>query len=202
MAPALVIVAAFAYLLALFALAAWGDARARQGRSVIGNAWVYALSMAVYCTAWTYFGSVGRAAAGGLAFLPIYLGPTLAMVLAWSVLRKMVRIARQYRITSIADFIASRYGHSRVLGGAVTLIALVGVVPYIALQLKAIASGYAVMTGQPAAAGPWWSDSTLYMALLLAGFTLAFGTRHLDSTERPCRARRSPKCATPNSSSR
>jgi Na+/proline symporter len=140
--------------------------------------------MAVYCTAWTYFGSVGRAALRGVWFLPIYLGPTLAMVLAWMVLRKMIRIARTYRITSIADFIASRYGKSPLLAGLVTLITVVGIVPYIALQLKAIASGYAVLTtpvGQPPPAGPWWSDSTLYVALALAGFTMAFGTRHLDA---------------------
>ena len=181
----LVVGASFAYLLALFAVAAWADRRAVQGRSVIGNAWVYALSMGVYCTAWTYFGSVGRAAATGVWFLPIYLGPTLAMVLAWVVLRKMIRIARRYRITSIADFIASRYGKSPVLAGLVTLIALVGVVPYVALQLKGVASGYAVMTAGHASAGTaWWSDSTLYIALALAGFTIAFGTRHLDTTER------------------
>ncbi len=183
-APGVVITASFLYLAALFAIAAWADRRAAAGRSVIGNAWVYALSMGVYCTAWTYFGSVGRAASTGLWFLPIYLGPTLAMVLAWVVLRKMVRIARRYRITSIADFIASRYGKSRLLAGLVTLIALVGVVPYVALQLKAIASGYEVLTGAQSSGGAWWSDTTLYIALLLAGFTIAFGTRHLDSTER------------------
>ena len=151
----LVIGASFAYLLLLFAVAAWGDARARQGRSVIGNAWVYALSMGVYCTAWTYFGSVGRAASAGVWFLPIYLGPTLAMTLAWVVLRKMIRIAKAYRITSIADFIASRYGKSRLLAGTVTLITVVGIVPYIALQLKAGASGFALLTtplGTPVAA--------------------------------------------------
>ena len=183
-APGAVVAASFLYLGALFAIAAWADRRAAAGRSVIGNAWVYALSMGVYCTAWTYFGSVGRAATSGLWFLPIYLGPTLAMVLAWVVLRKMIRIARRYRITSIADFIASRYGKSRLLAGLVTLIALVGVVPYVALQLKAIASGYEVLTGTQTSGGAWWSDSTLYIALLLAGFTIAFGTRHLDSTER------------------
>ena len=182
---ALVISASSAYLLLLFAVAAWADRRAAAGRSVIGNAWVYTLSMGVYCTAWTYFGSVGRAAATGVWFLPIYLGPTLAMVLAWLVLRKMIRIARTWRITSIADFIASRYGKSRVLAGLVTLIALVGVVPYVALQLKAVASGYAVITGAgPDHAATWWSDSALYIALVLAGFTIAFGTRHLDNTER------------------
>ena len=184
----LVLTASFAYLLALFAIAWWGDRRAQQGRSVIGNAWVYALSMAVYCTAWTYFGSVGRAATSGVWFLPIYLGPMLAMILAWLVVRKMIRIARTYRITSIADFIASRYGKSPLLAGLVTLITVVGIVPYIALQLKGIASGYAVMTSPPgvAASAPaqWWADSTLYVALALAGFTIVFGARHLDSTER------------------
>jgi Na+/proline symporter/nitrogen-specific signal transduction histidine kinase len=184
----LVLGASFAYLLLLFVVAWWADGRAAAGRSVIGNAWVYALSMAVYCTAWTYFGSVGRAASGGVWFLPIYLGPMLAMLLAWMVLRKMIRIARTYRITSIADFVASRYGKSPLLAGLVTLITVVGIVPYIALQLKAIASGYALLTtplGAPStAAGAWWQDTTLYVALALAGFTMIFGTRHLDGTER------------------
>ncbi len=159
----LVLGASFAYLLLLFAVAWWADRRAAAGRSVIGNAWVYTLSIGVYCTAWTYFGSVGRAATSGLWFLPIYLGPTLAMLLAGSLTRRMVRIARTQRITSIADFIASRYGGSRALAALVTLIALVGILPYIALQLKAIASGLAVLTGAHATAAhaPWWQDSTL-----------------------------------------
>ena len=161
LAPALVLGTSLAYMLLLFAVAAWADRRAAAGRSVIGTAWIYALSLGVYCSAWTYFGSVGRAASGGIAFLPIYLGPTLAMVLAWLVLRKMVRIAKTYRITSIADFIASRYGKSRLLAGLVTLIALVGVVPYVALQLKAVASGWAVLTGQG-------GGSSLPIALIVA----------------------------------
>ncbi|MBI3155536.1 MAG: histidine kinase [Burkholderiales bacterium] len=188
LSPALVVAASAAYLGLLFAIAAWGDRRAAQGRSLVANPWAYALSMAVYCTAWTYFGSVGRAATTGVWFLPIYLGPTLAMVLAWVVLRKMIRIARRYRITSIADFIASRYGKSPLLAGLVTLITVVGIVPYIALQLKAIATGYALLTadaGAPVAVRTaWWADGTFYAALLLAGFTMMFGTRHLDSAER------------------
>ena len=188
LSPALVIFISVGYLALLFAVASWGDRRAAEGRSVIGNAWVYALSMAVYCTAWTYFGSVGRAAQSGVWFLPIYLGPMLAMTLAWLVVRKMIRIAKTYRITSIADFIASRYGKSPTLAGLVTLITVVGIVPYIALQLKAVASGYAVLTsplGEPSPRGAgWWGDSTLYLALALAGFTMVFGARHLDSTER------------------
>lgn len=188
MSALLVVSVSFAYLLLLFAVAYWGDRRAAQGRSVIGSAWVYALSMAVYCTAWTYFGSVGRAASSGVWFLPIYLGPMLAMILAWLVVRKMIRIAKTYRITSIADFISSRYGKSPVLAGAVTLITVVGIVPYIALQLKAISVGYAVMTTPPGeplmSSQPWWQESTFYLALALAGFTMVFGARHLDSTER------------------
>jgi len=184
LSPSLVIGTSLAYLLLLFGVAAWGDRRALQGRSAVGNAWAYALSMAVYCTAWTYFGSVGRAATTGVWFLPIYLGPTLAMVLAWMVLRKMIRIARRWRITSIADFVASRYGKSPLLAGLVTLITVVGIVPYIALQLKAIATGYALLAGPAGSAEVWWRDGTFYAALLLAGFTMMFGTRHLDSAER------------------
>ncbi|WP_342720869.1 sensor histidine kinase [Acidovorax sp. FHTAMBA] len=188
LSPALVISASLGYLLILFAVAYWADWRGRQGRSVIANPWVYALSLAVYCTAWTYFGSVGRAATGGVWFLPIYLGPTLAMVLGWLVVRKMIRIAKAYRITSIADFIASRYGKSPLLAGLVTLIAVVGIVPYIALQLKAVSAGYALLTAQAGdvAHAPvhWSQDSAFYVALVLAGFTMVFGARHLDTTER------------------
>ena len=186
--PTLVILTAFAYLLLLFAIAWYGDRRAAMGRSIIASPWVYALSIAVYATAWTYFGSVGRAAVDGIWFLPIYLGPTLAMILGWVVIRKMIRIARTYRITSVADFIASRYGKSPLIAGLVTLITVVGIIPYIALQLKAISSGYAMLTTPPdqppLAELSWWQDSTLYLALALAGFIMLFGTRHLDMTER------------------
>jgi Na+/proline symporter/nitrogen-specific signal transduction histidine kinase len=186
LSPALVIASSFAYLLLLFAVAYWADRRAQTGRSVIANPWTYALSLAVYCTAWTYFGSVGRAASGGVWFLPIYLGPTLVMLLGWIVLRKMIRIAKAYRITSIADFIASRYGKSPLLAGLVTLIAVVGIVPYIALQLKAVSAGYALLTvpGGVAEAAHWSRDSAFYVALVLAGFAMVFGARHLDTTER------------------
>jgi Na+/proline symporter/nitrogen-specific signal transduction histidine kinase len=186
LSPALVIASSFAYLLLLFAVAYWADRRAQTGRSVIANPWTYALSLAVYCTAWTYFGSVGRAASGGVWFLPIYLGPTLVMLLGWIVLRKMIRIAKAYRITSIADFVASRYGKSPLLAGLVTLIAVVGIVPYIALQLKAVSAGYALLTVPGGVAEPahWSRDSAFYVALVLAGFAMVFGARHLDTTER------------------
>src|ERR671917_103732 len=104
-------------------------------RSVVGNAYVYALSLAVYATSWTFYGSVGRAASTGIGFLPIYLGPTLMFALGWLVLRKIIRISKANRTTTIADFVASRYGKSALLGGLVTVIAVIGIVPYISLQL-------------------------------------------------------------------
>ena len=181
----LIIGVACAYLGVLFAVAYWADRRADQGRSVIGSPTIYALSLAVYCTAWTFYGSVGRAAATGLGFLAIYVGPTLMALLWGSVLVKMVRISKAQRITSIADFIASRYGMSQLLGGLVTVIAVFGVVPYIALQLKAVAWSFTILLRYPevrmpeALNLPFWQDTAFIIALLLAAFTIVFGTRHL-----------------------
>jgi Na+/proline symporter/nitrogen-specific signal transduction histidine kinase len=186
-----IVLTAFAYLGVLFAIAYWADKRADAGRSVIANPTIYALSIAVYATSWTFYGSVGRAAASGPGFLPIYLGPTLAMALGWVVLRKMIRISKVHRITSIADFVAARYGKSALLAGLVTLIAVVGIIPYIALQLKAVSASFEILLLYPEITMPPrglavapWRDSALYIALLLAAFTIVFGTRHLDATER------------------
>jgi Na+/proline symporter/signal transduction histidine kinase len=188
---ALIVAISFAYVGLLFAIAYYGDKRADAGRSIIANPYIYALSLAVYCTSWTYYGSVGRAATSGIGFLPIYLGPTLMAALWWYVLLKMIRISKANRITSIADFIASRYGKSHLLGGLVTIIAVLGIVPYIALQLKAISVSFTTMLQYPntIASGSTASlsilqDNTFYIAMLLAAFTILFGTRHLDATER------------------
>src|SRR5512138_2411208 len=137
-----IVLASFAYLGLLFAIAWLGDRRAAVGRSVIANPYTYALSLGVYCSTWTFYGSVGRAASSGIGFLPVYLGPTLVVALWWYVMRKIIRISKAYRITSIADFVASRYGKSQGLGGLVTVIAVLGVIPYISLQLKAISSSF------------------------------------------------------------
>ncbi|HKA92054.1 MAG TPA: sensor histidine kinase [Haliangiales bacterium] len=186
-----IVVVAFAYLGVLFAVAYYGDRRAAAGRSIIANPYIYALSLAVYCSTWTFYGSVGRAATTGVGFLPIYLGPTLMVALWWYVMRKIIRISKAYRITSIADFIASRYGKSQMLGGLVTVIAVIGVIPYISLQLKAISGSYTILRHYPhivmpgqAGALPILNDTALYIALILAAFTILFGTRHLDATER------------------
>src|ERR1043165_10310015 len=137
-----IVVASFAYVGLLFAIAYYGVKRADAGRSIIANPYIYALSLAVYCTSWTFYGSVGRAATSGIGFLPIYLGPTLMAALWWYVLLKIVRISKQNRITSLADFIGSRYGKSHLLGGIVTVIAVIGILPYISLQLKAVSIRY------------------------------------------------------------
>ncbi len=187
----IILVVSFAYLGILFAIAYYGDKRADAGRSIISNPYIYALSLAVYCTSWTFYGSVGRAANTGIGFLPIYLGPTLMAILWWFVLRKIIRISKTYRITSIADLIASRYGKSTLLGGLVTIIAVVGIIPYIALQLKAVSHTFSILLEYPAIRMPAdvdtipvISDKTFYVAILLAAFTIVFGTRHLDVTER------------------
>lgn len=182
------VLVSLSYIGVLFAIAYIGDQRADRGRSLINNPYIYALSLAVYCTAWTFYGSVGRAAEQGLSFLPIYLGPTLMAALWWMVLRKMIRISKVNRITSIADFIASRYGKSRSLGRLVTMIAVFGIVPYISLQLKAVSTSFNVLwhgpeIGLDLAVGPFLSDTTFYVTIALAIFAILFGTRHLDVTE-------------------
>jgi Na+/proline symporter/nitrogen-specific signal transduction histidine kinase len=181
----------FAYLGVLFAIAWLGDRRASAGRSIIANPYIYALSLGVYCTTWTFYGSVGRAASSGVGFLPVYLGPTLMIALWWYVWRKVIRISKTYRITSIADLVASRYGKSQRLGGMVTVIAVLGVIPYISLQLKAISGSFTILLHHPdivmpaeVVKLPFYQDTALYIAVTLAAFSILFGARHLDATER------------------
>jgi Na+/proline symporter/signal transduction histidine kinase len=185
-----IILVSFAYLGVLFAIAYYADGRADAGRSVIASPYIYSLSLAVYATAWTFYGSVGRAASDGVGFLPIYIGPTLMIALWWVVLRKILRISKQNRITSLADFIASRYGKSALLGGLVTVIAVIGILPYISLQLKAVSNSFTTLAQYPEIMMPAQvgalsarQDTALWVALILAAFSIAFGTRHLDAAE-------------------
>src|SRR5512140_33034 len=186
----IIILVAFGYLGLRFAIAYYADIRADAGRPNIASPYVYSLSLAVYATAWTFYGSVGRAASDGIGFLPIYIGPTLMIALWWVVMRKILRISKQNRITSLADFIASRYGKSALLGGLVTIIAVIGILPYISLQLKAVSNSFSILVQYPDIIMPSKEgtasireDAALWMALLLAAFTIAFGTRHLDAAE-------------------
>jgi Na+/proline symporter len=187
----LVIVISLAYLLLLFAIAYWADRRTSKGKSLVTNPYIYALSLAVYCTAWTYYGSVGRAASSGIGFLPIYLGPTLSAPLWIMLLRKMITISKAQRITSVADFISARYGKSEALGVIATLIAVLGIIPYIALQLKAIVFSFEILshgasTSATASANEssFYYDTAFYVTIVLALFSILFGTRKLEANER------------------
>ncbi len=168
------------YLSILFIIAYIAEMRERAGKSIVSNPYVYSLSLAVYCTSWTFYGSVGKAATSGFSFLTIYLGPTLMAALWMVLLKKIIRIAKENRITTIADFIGSRYGNSLFLSALVTVVAVIGITPYLGLQIKAIMRTLAILSGQTQgmAAGGW------YIAFILGIFAIMFGARRLDSSER------------------
>ncbi|MCO5105824.1 MAG: sensor histidine kinase [Burkholderiaceae bacterium] len=187
----LVLAIALLYVALLFAVAFAGDRRARMGRlGWLQSPLVYTLSISVYCTSWTFYGAVGSAARNGLEFATIYLGPTLVFVGWWVFLRKIVRIGHVHGITSIADMISSRYGKSPGLAALVTLIAVVGTTPYIALQLRAVTVSFQVignagpdpLSGHPAATPDFRLG--FWIAVGMAVFTILFGTRNIDAKER------------------
>ncbi len=168
------------YLCLLFLIAYFAERREKTGRSVVSNPYVYSLSLAVYCTSWTFYGSVGKAATSGLSFLTIYLGPTLIASLWWVILRKIINISKENRITTISDFIGSRYGNSIMLSALIAIVAVVGITPYLGLQIKAIMSTFTILSGETkgSAAAGW------FITLILGVFAIIFGARRLDSSER------------------
>jgi Na+/proline symporter/signal transduction histidine kinase len=179
---------AFGYVLLLFAVASYGDRRSRVfGVPAGGRPVVYALSLAVYCTSWTYFGGVGLASQRGLEFTGIYIGPILAFTLGMPVIRRVVELAKAEKLTSVADFIAARYGKNSTVAMIVAVIALVGSIPYIALQLKAVSSSVAAMVNPSdygiGSGNLYFIDLALIVTLLMACFAVMFGTRHTDATE-------------------
>jgi Na+/proline symporter/signal transduction histidine kinase len=170
----------------LFVLAAWAEGQSGKGGAKFLRApIIYPLSLSIYCTAWTFYGAVGYAARSGLEFVTIYLGPTLVFVGWWLILRKLVRIGRAQRITSIADMISSRFGKSNILGVVVTLIAVVATTPYIALQLQSVTQSFAVFASQTPEgwALPNNGATAIWLAGGLALFAILFGTRNLASNE-------------------
>ena len=181
------IFASLLYLAFLFVVAYWAEKQAEKGKSLVTNPYIYALSLAVYCTAWTFYGSVGRAVTNGIEFLAVFIGPTIMMPIWWIVLKKIIRICKVHRITSIADFISSRYGKDATLGVLVTLVCIAGILPYIAIQLKAISSSFLIVARSSddyKVNDIFWGDLPFYIAIVLSVFTIIFGTRKIDSTER------------------
>lgn len=181
-APWLLFLVAIGYLAALFSVAAWGDRHAEWTQSRRVRAWVYSLSLGVYCTTWTVYGAVGTAVNGGWAFWAIYLGPILVFLFGTGVIERLVLIARQQNIGSLSHLISARFGRSRPLAALVTAIALCAAVPYIALQFKAISASIDVLAPQQAHSSSLWSDTALYVAAMMALFAMLFGTREASAT--------------------
>src|SRR5436305_5186852 len=179
-----VIAAAFGYIGLLFLVASHGDRLSplQRGRA---STLIYPLSLAIYCTSWTFFGSVGFATRTSTDFLAIYLGPVVMIGLCTPLLRRVIQLAKSQNITSIADFIAARYGKSQAVAATVACIAIVGSVPYIALQLKAMASSLETILSEDQAFSriPIIGDIALLVTLAMAAFAVLFGTRHSDATE-------------------
>ena len=179
-----VIAAAFGYIGFLFFVASHGDrlSPTQRGRA---SALIYPLSLAIYCTSWTFFGSVGFATRTSVDFLAIYIGPILMIAFCTPLLRRVIQLAKSQNITSIADFIAARYGKSQAVAATVALIAIIGSVPYIALQLKAVASSLETILSEDEAFShiPIIGDIALLATLAMASFAVLFGTRQTDATE-------------------
>jgi Na+/proline symporter/signal transduction histidine kinase/CheY-like chemotaxis protein len=183
---ATVLAAGLIYVGLLFAVATYGDRLARNRAPGTPKPFVYALSIAVYCTSWTYFGSVGVASRSGFDFLAIYLGPILVFALGWKLVLRIAAIAKQENITSIADFLSARYGKSEGLGAIVAVIAVIGIVPYISIQLKAVSFALETMMvvpGWTAVETPFGGNLALLVTMALALFAILFGTRHIDTSE-------------------
>ncbi len=187
--PLTVIVIALGYVGVLFAIASYRDRTGTVQTRGTSRPFTYALSIAVYCTSWTFFGSVGLSAKTGFDFLPIYIGPILMFAVGWPLLRAIVDVSKRQNITSIADFVSARYGKNQALGAFVALIAVIGVVPYISLQLKAVAASLQTLMpsgpdGQtPVSLVGFGDDLALLVTAAMAGFAVLFGTRHIDTTE-------------------
>jgi Na+/proline symporter len=179
-----VVALAIGYVSVLFAVAWYADRAVRTRKPGQDRPLIYALSLAVYCTSWTFFGSVGLAASTGYDFVPVYLGPILLFLFGWRFLSRIVRIAKSQNITSVADFLAARYGKSQAVAAIVTVIAVAGTLPYLALQLKAVAiSVDALLGARPLQQLHLPTDTAFIIAIAMTIFAILFGTRHIDATE-------------------
>lgn len=174
------IVISLLYIALLFGIALWGD------RKSISDRWhplVYSLSLTIFCTSWTFYGATQQFAANGWYFSPSHIGTIILFVFGMAFWRKLILVAKQENVTTISDFIASRFGHSRAVSSLAATICLIGIIPYVSLQLKAVSISFELVSGVEQRADSWFSDSALYVSLAMAGFAVLFGTRHLDTSE-------------------
>lgn len=185
----LLLIVSLGYLGLLFAVAYYGDRRPGSWRGGARESAIYALSLAIYCTSWTFYGSVGRAASNGADFLLIYLGPVLMILPGYPLMKKIIAVTQTQNVTSIADFIGARYGKSRPVAALAAVIAVIGVLPYIALQLQAVSQSFETLAQPTVAAlpdghSPFYRDTALYVAFTMAVFSILFGVRHVQASER------------------
>ena len=180
----IVIGVTIAYFAALFGIAYLVERKYLQGKNLIDSWPVYALSLAIYCTSWTYYGNVGLATTTGQLFAAVYIGPSLFFIFWWSLLRKLVRIRNEHNITSIADFISARYGKSLSVAALAASIAFIGIVPYLSLQLKAIFTAFSFITSGSNVSTAGGSNIDLIILFAIIIFTIVFGFRRLDQNER------------------
>lgn len=182
-----VILFALGYLTLLFTIAYVAEKRSLFTDSIASNPYIYSLSIAVYCTAWTFYGSIGRASQDGIQFLAVYIGPTLFAPVWFFLLRKIIRICKVQHITNISDFIASRYGKNIYIGAIATIFCLIGIIPYISLQLKAISESFSILSTESIAGAGYPAsfiyDKAFYLAVALSVFIILFGTRKAEATE-------------------
>ena len=184
MAAWFIVVLALVYIIGLFGIANWGERHASDRMLQKYGGAIYSLALAVYCTSWTYYGAVGSAVNNGWDYVPIYLGPILLYLFGYKLLFKMLFVAKKHNVTSITDFISARYGKRQWIAALTAMLCLIVVVPYIALQLKAVTSSYEVLLNIPAQETTvWWRDTALWSALAMSVFAILFGTRKLMLTE-------------------
>ncbi|MGA7121656.1 MAG: hypothetical protein WBY94_16235, partial [Polyangiaceae bacterium] len=179
-----VVLVVCAYVGFLFFIARFSERRRASGTGWTNSPSVYALALGVYCTTWTFYGSIGKATVDGMLFLPVYLGPTIGMFFAPTILRRLIRLKEAHRITSLADFISARYAKSRLVAAIVTVMLLFGTIPYAALQLKSVGDTFTLVIG-----GDGGSFGTVrwvmpLVVVMMIAFTVVFGIRRLDPTER------------------
>lgn len=175
-----IVAVSFIYIALLFVVALWGDRHPVASRF---HPWVYAMSLTVFCTSWTFYGATQQFAENGWFFSPTHIGTILLFVFGMAFWRKLIRVAKKENVTTISDFISSRFGYSRAVSILAAAICLIGVVPYIALQLKAVSISFNLVAGVQASADAWYFDSAFYISIAMAGFAALFGTRHLDTSE-------------------
>ena len=169
---------ALLYIFILFAVAWYVDRNTERGRVQRHPRWrgiIYALTLAVYCSSWTFYGAVGSATDSAWSHAPIYLGPVLLFLFGWPLLRRLMSLGVRHRVTSIADYIGARFGKRQSLAVLVTLVATAAVLPYIALQFKALAQAWSIVDGTAMSVEAIGSDTALLTALILAAFTITNG---------------------------